>query len=141
MKKSVQLGGKDGFELELSVTLSGTQISEASLQVLGGPELLLLASEWREKLSGELSEIEVPEGHGMAQMVLREAILKLQDNWNYPYAEEELCHCRAILTKSVDDAILHGAHTPEKVSQLTSASTSCGSCREDVVEIIKYRMS
>ena len=72
-------------------------------------------------------------------LILSEMILKLRGEWNFPYADEELCHCRSIATQTVDQAIIAGAHSPEVVTRQTSASTACGTCRPTVQKIIEYR--
>lgn len=74
-------------------------------------------------------------------ILLREFAQKAQGQWQFPYKEEELCHCRGVSLKIVDEAILNGAHSPEAVSRRTSASTSCGTCRQDVKNIIRYRVA
>jgi bacterioferritin-associated ferredoxin len=138
-KKVVELGGPQGYQLSIELTLKGEEIESAQTFVIGGPQLLELFHEWRAYLKGPLHQLPLPEGESAAAMVLREALLKLKDQWDYPYKERELCHCRAVATSLVDEAIVYGAHTPEAVSRLTSASTSCGSCRPDVEEMIRYR--
>lgn len=142
MEIDVKLGDSSSYELTLKLTTNdaGNEITKAQLAVVGGPELLALANDWRAKLTGSLDSLEVPEGNSMAELVLREAILKAKNQWTYPFSSEELCHCRGISLAIVDEAIVHGAHTPEKVSEQTSASTSCGSCRPDVEDIIAYRL-
>ena len=82
----------------------------------------------------------LPTGNSHSEILLRELILKAKKEWNFPYEHVELCHCRAVLTSTVDQAIISGAHTPEKVSRLTSASTACGTCKPDVEQILKFRL-
>jgi len=80
---------------------------------------------------------------------LRELILVFKSShgveqrgeWNPPYTHEEICHCRAVPTREVEKAIIMGAHTPQKVSRWTSASTACGTCRPDVEKMISYFLS
>lgn len=83
----------------------------------------------------------LPQGNGHSELLLRELILKIQGQWKYPYEQQELCHCRAIPTENVDQAILCGAHTTEAVSTITTASTACGTCRPDVLAILQYRLT
>jgi bacterioferritin-associated ferredoxin len=82
----------------------------------------------------------VPEGTHHSDLLIRELILKLNGRWDFPYAAEELCHCRAVLTQTVDRAIVNGAHTPAQVSRETTASTSCGTCLSDVQAILAFRL-
>ncbi len=83
----------------------------------------------------------LPVGGGHVEMLLRELILKNQCAWEFPYQHAEVCHCRNVSLRKVDDSILLGAHQPEVVSQLTLASTACGTCRPDVEKIIAYRLN
>ena len=75
-----------------------------------------------------------------SRLLLRELILKMKNQWNPPYAHVELCHCRAITTETVEQAILKGCHTFEEVSLVTSAATACGTCKPDVQKTIDYRL-
>lgn len=82
----------------------------------------------------------LPEGNSHHELMIREFVLRLRGEWDYPYKEEEICHCRSVPTNIVDQAILNGAHTCARVSSRTSASTSCGTCRPEVQKIINYRL-
>ena len=129
-------------ELCLDLRLDGqNQITSFSLKVVGGPELLTLADQWRAHFKGSVENIPLPEGQSPAVLLVRELILKAQGKWTYPFAEAELCHCRAIPTERVDQAIVYGAHRPEVVSRRTSASTACGTCRPDVQSIVNFRLN
>lgn len=140
MHIKVSIPGRD--EVELQLELDGNHhIQSACLTGVGAPDLLELLAQWRAKLHGDLMTLEPPQGHSSAAILMRELLLKAQGRWDYPYAEQELCHCRAIPTNKVDAAIVTGAHTPEKVSRLTSASTACGTCRPHVEEILEYRLN
>lgn len=81
----------------------------------------------------------LPESTDHVGLLLREFILKARGEWEFPYPEDELCHCRNVPTAVVDRAIMNGAHTGPQVSRLTTASTSCGTCRPDVERLIAYR--
>lgn len=129
-------------ELCLDLRLDGqNNITSFSLRVVGGPELLNLADQWRPYFKGAVANIPLPEGETPAALLMRELILKAQSKWALPYTEVELCHCRAIPTEKVDQAIVYGAHRPEVVSRRTSASTACGTCRPDVQSILNYRLN
>lgn len=136
---SVSLPGREEINLDLQVSADG-QITKSKLTGVGGPKLLDVLETWRPKFSGKLIDIEPPRGADPATILMRELVLRAQGAWQFPFAEEELCHCRAIPTRVVDMAIITGAHTPEEVSRLTSASTACGTCRPDVRAIINYRL-
>jgi len=131
--------GLDELSLDLRLD-SQNQIESFTLRVVGGPELLALAEQWRTHFKGKVDQVPLPEGDTPAVLLIRELILKAQNKWTYPYTEAELCHCRSIATDKVDQAIVYGAHRPEVVSRRTSASTACGTCRPNVEEIIAYRL-
>jgi bacterioferritin-associated ferredoxin len=124
--------------LDLEVD-SQRMIVAAKLTGRGCLPFLELLVTWRPKLKGSLDALQIPDGDGHSAILLREAILKVQGRWFFPYGEEELCHCRAIPTAKVDAAIVGGCKNVKSVSRETSAGTSCGTCRTDIEAIIKYR--
>ncbi len=73
-------------------------------------------------------------------ILLRELILRLRNQFQLPYQEQELCHCRAVPTEVVDRAIIAGSHTVQAVARVTSAGTSCGTCKPDTELLIEYRL-
>ena len=129
----VELDGCDRLELVI-------ENEKSSLKVIGCTKLLQLLSELKNQFGSDVKLWVLPEGSNHELMLVRELILKAKGDWNYPYQHEELCHCRAITTKVVDQAILSGAHHPEVVTRRTSASSACGTCRSDVEKIIAYRL-
>jgi bacterioferritin-associated ferredoxin len=84
-------------------------------------------------------KLALPQGNGHVAMLFRELIQKLKEVWSFPYTEAELCHCRAIPTKVVDEAILNGLHKVEEIGKYCSAGVTCGNCRTDIENIINYR--
>jgi bacterioferritin-associated ferredoxin len=112
---------------------------DGKLRALGCPELLKTVSEWRPKLKGPPKEWPLPQGNSHPEILLREAILKARGEWQLPYQDEELCHCRVVPTAKVDAAIVTGAHSVSEVSRRTSAGTSCGTCQPDIKKMIEYR--
>lgn len=135
----VSLPGRDSLELKLE-TANGN-ILTAKLTGRGCTEFLKLLQTWRPKLTGALLAVEIPRGNSHGEILLREALLKARGEWKFPYAEEELCHCRAIATGKVDAAIIGGCRSVRAIARETSAGTSCGSCRPDTETIINYRLS
>ncbi len=133
---SLKLAACDELVLRIEVDQNGMILS-SKLTGLGGPLMLQLLGEWRGKLKGELKKLPLPDGTSGPELMLRELILKARDEWVEPYADEEICHCRSVPTKVVHQAIMCGAHSPEAVSRWTSASTSCGNCRKDVIAMLK----
>lgn len=136
----LEVAVEGGDQLRLQLVVENDVIRESRLQGIGCPEILRLLSEWRGKFTGDLQAIELPQGVGHAAMLLRELILKSQGRWQYPYQDEELCHCRAVPTAKVDRAILNGCHTVSSISRQTSAGTSCGTCRPDIEAVLNYRL-
>ena len=134
----VSIRARDRISLRLE--LAAGEIVESELTGIGCTELLSLIKDLRPKLHGPLDEVALPPGTGHAAMLLREALLKAQGRWEFPYAEAELCHCRAVATSRVDGAILAGCHSVDAVKRATSASTSCGTCRPDVERVLDYRL-
>ncbi|MCB0351623.1 MAG: (2Fe-2S)-binding protein [Bdellovibrionales bacterium] len=116
-------------------------ITSAQLSGVGDSAFLTLLRSVRPTLKGGLREVPLPEGDSPAALCLREVILRAKGEWDFPYQQEELCHCRAVPTAVVDRAICVGAHTSKKVSEQTSASTACGTCRPDVEAIIAFRLN
>ncbi len=129
----VELEGCDRLELSI-------ENEKSSLKVIGCSKLLQLLSHLKNQFGSDVKLWVLPEGSTHEFMLVRELILKAKSDWNYPYLHEELCHCRAISTRAVDQAILSGAHTPEVVTRRTSASSACGTCRSEVEKIIAYRL-
>lgn len=134
-------GSSLGDQLQLELTKSGRQIVSAKLSGVGGVELLRRLADWRKILIGNLDAVDLPKGRSRSVMLLRELILRAQGQWKFPYPEDELCHCRAVKTAVVDDAILNGCHDALQVARETSAGTSCGACKTDSEAVIRYRLS
>lgn len=76
-----------------------------------------------------------------AAILLRELVLRAAGRFKLPYQEPELCHCRAVPTEVVDRAIISGCHSIESVARITSAGTSCGTCKPDTEKLIAYRLN
>lgn len=132
--------GRDLIEVEYEGELPS--LGKLSNVVLRGCyEFLSTVQQMRKVHGADIKGWPAPEGSDHAQMLIRELVLKLQGQWDYPYCDAELCHCRGISTKVVDEAIISGAHTPAVVSRQTTASTNCGTCRPEVQKIIDYRLN
>lgn len=129
----VSLEGRDRIEADLSQ-------SPCRVKAVACDELLRLLTELKAQHGPDPRQWPLPKGRDHGTLLVRELILKTQGQWQFPYEHQELCHCRAIPTHTVDQAIISGAHTPEAVSRMTSASTACGTCRPDVERILKYRL-
>jgi bacterioferritin-associated ferredoxin len=136
---SVSLPGRESASLTFDLDGQG-EIKNPKLSGIGGPAFLNLLKQLRDQLKGKLSELAIPQGNALEQILLRELFLRAKGEWLYPYSEPEVCHCRMVAAAIVDAAIVCGAHTSREVSAQTSASTACGTCRPDVEAMIKYRL-
>jgi len=139
LKTSVGIEGQD--QLELTLTLEGERILSSQFMVLGCPEFLTACREFKLQLKGDLKTVPLPKGSSHSSMLLREALLRLRGDWECPYQEQELCHCRAVPLNVVDRAVVGGAHDVASVSRRTSAGTSCGSCQPDILRVINWRLN
>lgn len=137
-KFEVSLPGREYASLSFALNPEG-QLEKVVLTGIGGPDFLNLIAQWRAKLNGSLADLPVPEGASIGEMLLRELILKAKGQWDFPYNEPDVCHCRVIPAAIVDAAIVCGAQTVREVSEQTSACTACGTCRPDVEAMIQYR--
>lgn len=140
MKIKVELEGRDFIEVECLGDDPQAPGAVKKVSVMGCTEFMDMMTKMRKHFGADLSKWPVPEGQDHSSLLLREMILKLRGEWNFPYKDDELCHCRSIQTQVVDQAIIAGAHTPEVVTRQTSASTACGTCRPQVQKMIDYRL-
>lgn len=136
---SLKIPGREQLELSIETDASG-MIQKARLTGVGNQSFLAHLQNYRKKLTGNLRDLPLPSGNSPAELMIVEALLKLRGEWNPTYTEEELCHCRNVPLAVVDAAIVCGAHTPEKVSAWTAASTQCGTCRPDVEAYLRFRL-
>lgn len=134
-KYRAELLGRD----EIEIDVSGDDVSSAKIKVIGCTETLSLVRKYQIQHGADCSKWPLPKGESHSEILLREVLMKLAGTWQFPYEHEELCHCRAVRTQIVDQAIIAGALDPETVSRRTSASTACGTCRPDVQKIIEFR--
>lgn len=133
-KFSVGLEGRDRIE----VNMDG---AAPKVQFRGCTEMMSLMQSMRKSFGVDIQQWPVPNGTSHSEILLRELILKLRGDWNYPYKEAEVCHCRGVSCQTIDQAIVAGAHTTTSVSRQTNASTNCGTCRPDVQKMIDYRLN
>lgn len=129
-----ELKGRDSIELKLNSE------GQRELHFVGCEEFSQLILQLKVKYGPDPVKWVPPAGAGHASLLIREFIAKACGLWNVVYDHDELCHCRLVRTEVVEQAILAGAHTSEKVSLWTSASTACGTCRMDVEAILAERL-
>lgn len=133
-KVSVSLTGRDYLEADVSDDSIVT-----SVHIKGCLDLLRLAEKCKKNHGEDPRQWALPEGQDHASLLVREFILKLKAQWKFPYEHDELCHCRSIQAKVVDEAIVAGADSVERVSRETLAGTGCGTCRPEIQKIMAYR--
>ncbi|MCC6278630.1 MAG: (2Fe-2S)-binding protein [Oligoflexia bacterium] len=134
-----EIPGKEWIEIKVTLDDQGL-VKSVQFRAYGCSQVLEAAKAMESKLVGQpLSGISW-DGDSHGDVLVREAIQKLQGRFSLPYTpDQELCHCRKIPASKVDQAILLGAKTPEKVKAWTSASSGCGTCRPDIESLIKFR--
>jgi bacterioferritin-associated ferredoxin len=138
-KARAEIPDREWIEISL-ITNSAGLVEAAEIHALGCHELTGVLSDVQKALIGKpLNQIHW-EGSSHADLLVSETFLKLQNKFELPVKEFELCHCRKIPTTVVDNAIVLGAHTPEKVRAWTSASSGCGTCRPEVEKLIQFRL-
>ena len=141
MAEIVKIERKIAGREEITLVLELDQeknITKGQIIAIGSLKFLQLVQRWRPLLSGALAGVPLPKPEDTGSMLLREVLLKAKGQWQPPYAQEQICHCRAISTAKVEEAILIGARTAERVTRLTSASSACGTCQPDVKAMIAY---
>lgn len=136
----IDWSGREFVDLKVVTDDTGL-IQSSQLSVIGSNPLLLLAREYRTHLKGLLKDLPLPTGTTAHEMAIREVILRIQEKWNPPYQQDEICHCRAVPTATVDLAICMGAHSVRKIREATSANTACGTCRPDVEALLNHRLN
>lgn len=95
--------------------------------------------DWPVPNQNTMSSVDLPSADRRAQLLMQELILKARGEWSLPYAGEMVCTCRGVSSESINHAITAKADTTEDVSNWTTASTSCTTCKGKVEELIKYR--
>lgn len=139
MEKSIVWTQPGREHLELTLQIEEGVINDVKMNSIGCLEFLQLSQKMKQKLKGPIAQLLPPSGTDHSSMIWREIVSKIQDEWNLPVAHEELCHCRKVTTNAVDRAIVFGAHSLDEVRKRTSANTGCGTCKNDVEQLISYR--
>jgi bacterioferritin-associated ferredoxin len=134
MKIKVELEGRDFIEVDHDGGAT------KSVAFMGCHEFMEMMQKMKKHFGADIAKWPLPEGKDHSSLLLKEMILKLRGEWNFPYAEDEVCHCRNVATHTIDQAVIAGAHSTDVVTRQTSASTACGTCRPEVQKIIDYRL-
>jgi bacterioferritin-associated ferredoxin len=133
LKTKVELDGRDYLQVETDA--SGTKVS-----MLGCTEFMEMMQKMKRHFGVDIAKWPLPEGTDHSSILLREMVLKLRGEWVFPVEKEQICRCLSVSARIIDQAIVGGAHTSEKVTKVTSASSACGSCRPDIQKIIDFRL-
>ncbi len=52
-----------------------------------------------------------------------------------------ICHCQEVTYETILEAIRNGANTVEIIGDITEAGISCGSCIEELEEILEEELN
>lgn len=137
----VDLRGRDRFEVDFSFDDSGSPKGIRLVSVSGCSALETKLRSVIENINALQKWPESLEGRDHASILVRELLMRAMGKFERPYAEAELCHCRAVPTDIVDRAIVGGCHTTGMVARMTSAGTSCGTCKPDTEKLIAFRLN
>ncbi len=132
-----ELKGRDLLEIEIP---ENSPEAKPRFKAIGCTDLLSLVRKFQVQFGKDPNVWPLPEGVSHSELLLKEVLLKMRGQWDFPVLEAELCHCRSVLTETVDQAIVAGAHSCPVVIRRTSASSSCGTCRPDVQKLIDFRL-
>jgi len=55
--------------------------------------------------------------------------------------DEVICHCQEVTYETILEAIKNGATTVEIIGDITEAGITCGSCIEDIEEILEEELN
>jgi bacterioferritin-associated ferredoxin len=128
----VEIPGRDRIEYDAK--------NPQVLKVIGCSQLQELIRALQ-STGGDVATWKIPQGNSHSDLLVRELILRARGEWEFPVQEAETCHCRAVPTNTIDQAIVCGAHSIDKVRRLTSANTACGTCFPEVEKILNYRLA
>ncbi len=126
-----------GDSVEAIVTFDKDTIRKVQWNIVGRLALYAAINQLQAKMLVHKSKLPVPQGKEPEQLLLRELLLKIREEWGDEPSDPELCHCRKIPQINVERAIILGAHTIEKVRARSSANTSCGTCLPEVDALFK----
>jgi len=71
-------------------------------------------------------------------LLINQLRAKAIGTWVLPYAQQEICHCRQVETRVVEELIILGAHSQQEISQRCRAGTGCGTCRTEIKKLIRF---
>jgi NAD(P)H-nitrite reductase large subunit len=138
-KGRAELPQREWVEFQVSLD-SEKRIQKIEFKAWGCHDLIETARRASFQFSSKKMDDLKWEGSQHWDLLISEAFEKIKGTFKIPVDDPETCHCRKITTARVDEAIVLGAHTPERVTKWTTASSGCGTCRPVVEKIIAYRL-
>ena len=128
--------------VEFTLQLQGATVSSVQWKAQGGHKLLQLCTDLAQDLkSKDINSYKVKsDNNSSSQLLLEELVKRLNGSFETSDPEEEICHCRKIRQAVIDQMIVLGAHTPEKVMSFCTAGSGCGTCRPEVQKLIDKRI-
>lgn len=136
---SWQHPGRESLKLELE--MNGDSITDVKMKARGCLSFLLFSQKMKASLKGPAQNLDLPHGHSHSELIWKEMIQRIQNQWKDPINHKELCHCRQVDADVVDRAVVYGAHTVEDIRKRTSANTGCATCLPDVQKVLKNRLA
>lgn len=115
-------------------------VESVSYHASGSLSFLRYCQAQAQRLKGPVCNIEIPSGNSPWEIIWREILLKIKNQWVEVIEHEELCHCRRVASSKVDLAIVYGAHSAADIRKRTSANTGCGTCLPVIEDLLKQRL-
>ena len=134
-----ELQKREWVEFEFEIDQSGL-IQELKWLAFGCHNLIESATNAAKDFKNKKINQIIWQGTNHWDLLINEIISKVHGSFRIPIEDHELCHCRKIPTFVIDQAVVLGAHTPEKVRAWTTATSGCGTCRPDVEKVIQSRI-
>lgn len=125
------------MKFEVSIPFQSQLVSdEGRIQAVGSRSLLMQVSQLKADHGIDVTKWPLQDGLSADAMLINEFIRKAKGEV-FVYNHEELCHCRMVPTEKVKNAVKAGCHRVVDVSRTTLAGTGCGSCRQDIEDVIQ----
>lgn len=138
-KIKIELKNRDCIEVEFCV--ENNILKEFKTKIIACQNIEKEISKLKNYVGKNIEQLDLPTGNQHYEILIRELILKMQNKWDFPYKDYELCHCRKISAEDVDQAVISGCHKVEKIREFTWANTGCGTCLGDINKILDYRLT
>ncbi len=120
--------------------LAPSKTSFWHLRLIGCSEVIHLGQALKSQLHLNPQQWTLPTGGSHGAILFRELILKARGEWNLPYKEQEICHCRKIPRSLVEGQISTGVFSVTEITRRTQAGAGCGTCRRDIQQLIDYKI-